>query len=298
MALSSLPVPAIQDSILNLRDIPTLSLVLRKVLALLRDPSASKARIAELLKRDQVLTAKVLRLVNSSYFGRSHEITDIAKALGFLGDATVSALVTGTNAFTREDLEDRAWFDVVAFWRHSVASGIACERIARHLKWPRPEESFTCGLLHDLGKIALYRANREAMRRVVERAERDGSSFLAAETALGLPGHHVVGERLAEKWHLPLVVRKTIRYSPRNVLPMETLYPEVKPVVMAVTVADACVRRLHLGFAGDHVRPSFPSEYLGALGLGLKDLAKLCEGLPEETQQAEELFAEQLGRAA
>jgi len=278
------------QKVTKIRDLPTLSVVLGGVLKALREENVSRTKIAELLKRDQILTARILRMVNSGFYARSVEITDVKRALHFLGDHTVMALVAGTTAFSEEDFSAASWFDVRDFWLHCLATAIACEFLAVHLKHANPEEVFTCGLLHDLGKMALFRADKDTLEEIVDKSRREEISFLSAEQELGLPGHHVVGERMAQQWGLPLVVRKSIRYHHKDVRIFESIVPEHRRVVMMVALADIMAKRCGLGYSGDDLLPAYNADYLQALGLSQTFMEELEARLPIETLQARELL--------
>lgn len=266
----------------KLRDIPTLSVVVTKLMEMVNDPNTSASQIAQVLKKDQVLTAKVLRLVNSAYYNLSTEVTDVTKALGFLGFNTISVLVLGTSVFSSFDLAAAPYFKVKEFWKHSLATALAGELIATKLKVSRPQDVFTCGLLHDIGKIALFKIAQEDLKAVIEKTLEANMSFLDAESALGLPGHTVVGERLAEQWKLPVIIRKTIRYHHRNIEDMESIYPQMKPTIMIVTIADILTKRMSLGFSGDLMQPEYPANYMQLLNLSHAQLKEIEDGMPEE----------------
>jgi putative nucleotidyltransferase with HDIG domain len=276
----------------RIRDLPTLSVVLGGVTKALREEGNSRHKIVDLLKRDQVLTARILRMVNSGFYARATEITDVKRALHFLGDHTVTALVLGTSSFTEEDYSAASWFDVQDFWLHCLSTALACEFLAIRLNHPNPEECFTCGLLHDLGKMALFRADKGTLEEIVDKCRREEKSFLVVEQELGLPGHHVVGERVAMQWNLPLVVRKSIRYHHKDVRVFESITDEHKRVVMMVSLADTLSKRCGLGFSGDELLPSYNADYLAALGLSQTFMEELEQRLPIETLKARELLIE------
>lgn len=274
----------------KLRDLPTLSVVVGGVVGHLKDESSSRSDLAKVLKKDQVLTTRILRMVNSGFFARSQEITNVERALHFLGDHTVMALVMGTSVFSEDDLGASDWFDVHDFWMHCLASAIASEFIALHSKMADPEDAFTCGLLHDLGKMALFRADRESTKEVVEKAYKENISFLDAEQEVGLPGHHLVGERMSTQWSLPIMVRKTQRYHHRNVLPFESIGEEHRRLVMIATLGDVMAKRCGLGFSGDQIIPEYNEEYLKYLSLSPAYMEVLEARLPVETMQAREIL--------
>jgi putative nucleotidyltransferase with HDIG domain len=278
----------------KLRDIPTLSVVVQRVMELVNNPKTSAAQIAEVLKRDQVLTAKVLRLVNSSFYNLSTEVTDVSRALAFLGFNSISMLVLGTSVFSSFEIRAAPYFNVLEFWRHSLASAIAAEMIAKHLRSAKPEDAFTCGLLHDVGKIALFKVAPDDLRKVVEKAKGEGKSFLDAETELGLPGHTLLGERLAEKWQLPVMIRKTIRYHHRDIEQMESIYPQMKPIIMMATLGDIMAKRFSVGESGDDMKPEYPANYLKFLNLSENTLKELETKMESEIERASSFLSASL----
>ncbi len=284
------------DLVDKLRDIPTLSAVVVRVMELVNNPKTSASQIAEALRRDPILVAKVLRLVNSSFYSLSTEVTDVTKALGFLGFNSVSALVLSTSVFSSFELESTPYFNVMGFWRHSLATGLAAEKIARKIKHSKAEECFVCGLLHDLGKIALFKISRDDFQGVVEKAHSENKSFLDSETALGLPGHTLLGERLAEKWKLPVVIRKTIRYHHRDIEPLDSIFPNMKPVIMLSTLGNIMTKRLELGTSGDAMKPAYPSNYVKLLGLNAEMLAEIEKEMPAEMGRADAFLQASMAR--
>jgi putative nucleotidyltransferase with HDIG domain len=277
----------------KLRDIPTLSVVVQRVMELVNNPRTSAPQIADVLKRDQVLTAKVLRLVNSSFYNLSTEVTDVSRALAFLGFNTISMLVLGTSVFSSFEIRAAPFFDVLGFWKHSLASAIAAELIAKKLR-SKPEDAFTCGLLHDVGKIALFKVSPDDIKAVVEKARKENKSFLDAETELGLPGHTILGERLAERWQLPVIIRKTIRYHHRDIETMESIYPAMKPTIMMATLGDILAKRLDLGDSGDAVKPEYPANYLKFLGLTQDAMKEIETQMLTEMERAQSFLSASL----
>src|SRR5438270_11481500 len=144
------------EMIEKLQDIPTLPIVAMKVNELINDPTSSSSDIADVLKKDQVLTAKILRLVNSSYYAIPGGVADVQRALAFLGFNTLAQLVLGLSVFSFFTDFENEEFSMMDFWRHAIATGVCSEILAKRLKMPKPEEAFTCGLLHDVGKLVLH----------------------------------------------------------------------------------------------------------------------------------------------
>lgn len=271
----------------KLRDIPTLSTVVLSILDLVNNPKSSATQVADILRRDQVLSAKLLRTINSSFYNLSTEITDIPKALGFLGFNTLSAIVLGTSVFSSFEVRSAPYFNVIEFWKHSLGAALAAELFAKHIRYARPEEAFSCGLLHDIGKVALFQVSKDEIKAVTELAKRDSMSFLDAEMALGLPGHAVLGERLAERWKLPIVIRKAIRFHHRDIETMESIAPNQKPSIMLATLGNVLVGRLKLGHSGSYRDESYPENYLQALNISPELLQSIEEKMVGEMDRAQ-----------
>src|SRR5438270_6152404 len=131
------------EMIEKLQDIPTLPIVAMKVNELINDPTSSSSDIADVLKKDQVLTAKILRLVNSSYYAIPGGVADVQRALAFLGFNTLAQLVLGLSVFSVFSKIDSEDFSMLDFWRHALGTAICSEIIAKRLGHAKPEEAFT-----------------------------------------------------------------------------------------------------------------------------------------------------------
>ena len=207
----------------KLNDIPTLPIVATRVTELINDPNSSSSDIAEVLKKDQVLTAKVLKLINSPYYGIPGEVTDVKRALAYLGFNTLAQLVLSISVISVFQDNRNTRFSLQEFWKHALATAVTSDVIARQTGLAKPEECFTCGLLHDIGKIVLLKIAPEEFLSAVELAEKEKISFAEAERRLEIPPHGYLGEYIAEKWRLPMVIRVAIRYHHTDVSGMNKI---------------------------------------------------------------------------
>ncbi|TMA37135.1 MAG: HDOD domain-containing protein, partial [Deltaproteobacteria bacterium] len=139
----------------RLRELPTVPVIVQRVVEALDRPEGGHADAAALIETDQVLTAHLLRVANSAFYGLSGTIASVGQALTVLGTTVARSLVYSTAVL---DLH----IDLRGFWEHSVGTAVAAGTLARHLGLPRPEEVSGAGLLHDLGKVVLYRQAPEA----------------------------------------------------------------------------------------------------------------------------------------
>ncbi|MBL9032601.1 MAG: HDOD domain-containing protein [Phycisphaerae bacterium] len=248
--------------------LPTLSTVATRLLQIGSLEDADLDPIVEILEADPAMTARLLAMCRRADRGLGDRITTVRRAVVMLGIEAVQAAVLSVAVFqamsacaprTDEPESPRddatASFDREGFWRHSVATACAAERLAEsHMDLGvRPEEAFVAGLLHDLGKLVLLLVLPRAYARVLGLAERRQASATEAELALLGVDHHTAGKRLAEHWNLPAPLRDAIWLHGQ---PPESFADSPhRNLVGIVAVARALCRHQHLGWSGDHNHP-------------------------------------------
>ena len=274
------------DLLAKLQDIPTLPVVAMRVNELINDPSSSSADIAELLKKDQVLTAKILRLANSSYYAIPGGVTDVQRALAFLGFNTLAQLVLGLSVFGVFKTEESQEFSMLDFWRHALGTAVCSELLAKKLEYSKPEEAFTCGLLHDIGKLVLHEIDPERLHTIIRETGKRASSFIEVEREWELPGHSFLGEVIATKWGLPQVIRLAIRYHHFDVTKMDSILKSAKPVIQIVRLANTICVKNKIGASGDCSAGEIAMDMLQPLGLTMADIPKIEEQLAKDMVSA------------
>lgn len=286
-ALADSQVPGGFNKLLEkLNDIPTLPIVASRVTELINNPNSSSADIAAVLKKDQVLTAKVLKLINSPYYGIPSSVTDVQRALAFLGFNTLAQLVLGLSVFSLFPSKGSDEFPLLDFWRHALGAAVCSEVIAKRVKYPKPEECFTCGLLHDIGKIVLHTIAPDTLLEVVRLAKKNEGTFVEAETALDVPSHAFLGEYIAAKWGLPSVIRSAIRYHHVDVRNASTILASAKPAIYIVSLANALVNELGIGHSGNYSKRTRLPYLHEALGLTVSDVEAIKKQTQEEMKKA------------
>jgi putative nucleotidyltransferase with HDIG domain len=274
------------DLLEKLQDIPTLPLVAVRVNELINDPNSSSADIAQVLKKDQVLTAKVLRLVNSSYYAIPGGVTDVQRALAFLGFNTIAQLVLSISVFSMFTRWGGAELSMLDFWRHALATGVCSELLARRLKHPKPEEAFTCGLLHDIGKLVLHEVDPERLDAIIRAAKERNCSFSEIEKEWDLPGHSYLGEVIAIRWGLPQVIRLAVRHHHQDVSRMDTILASAKPVIHIVRLANQIVVKNRIGKSGDFSDGKITPDMLSNTGIREADLPEIEVELAKNIERA------------
>lgn len=275
-----------QELLSKLHDIRTLPVVAMRVNDLINDPNSSSNDIAEILKKDLVLTAKILRLVNSSYYSIPGGVADVKRALAFLGFNTLAQLVLSLSVFSFFKDGGAEDFSMPEFWRHSLAVGVCSEVLAKKMKLPKPEEAFSCGLLHDVGKLVLNEIDPKTFLQIVRETKQRGCSYSDLERQFDLPSHSYIGEIIASKWGLPQSIRLAIRYHHFDVSKMDGILPSIKPMIQIVRLANQICVKTQIGNSGDHSGGSVTAELLSALGLAFDDLPAIEEQLKTDMERA------------
>jgi HD-like signal output (HDOD) protein len=242
----------------ELEELPTLPTVVVRIMQTANDPASSATNLKDIIMTDQAFAAKVLRLVNSPYYGFSGKITTITHAIVVLGFGTVRNLATSlgvSNEFRA--VRGPSALDLRLFWTHSVACACAASVIGRRkgLSAKLLEEVFIGALMHDLGKLFLNRYFPEQYAVTLKYARAANCSLLDAERhALGI-GHTVIGGYVAQKWNLPAATTSMINlhHSPASA----ERYMETVSIVHA---ADYLVRKLKAGNAGDSADPTLSPD--------------------------------------
>ncbi len=228
----------------KVKELPPLPLVVHELLAVMRNPNCSADDITRVLSSDQALASRILRLVNSSFYGVPGGVGTISRAVIILGHASLRSLATGLsvvgavgNAVPPERRR--------TFWQHALAVAAGAEILSREIGLPEPEESFVAGLLHDIGHLVLMVAlpastppSMNAACWATSRVER---------AAMGLD-HCRAGRQLMQHWKLPQSLLECVRlhHAPDACLNGES------PLLTVVALADRVSRVL--GAPGEGIR--------------------------------------------
>ncbi len=197
----------------KLDDLPTLPTIVYELSRTINDPMSSTSDVEKLMANDLSLTAKVLRLVNSAYYAIPGGVTSLSRAIAYIGFDTVNQLVLSASIIKALDTKKGGTtFNLPEFWKHAIGVAVTAENIAKQVNHPLPSDLFTCGLVHDMGKIALYTIDAESVNSIIKLTTEKKITYQEAEMELGLPGHSQIGQMLAQKWQLPATVQNVIKH--------------------------------------------------------------------------------------
>jgi len=264
----------LQRRIEQVGELPTLPHVVQKLASMIGRPNVSAEDIGALIEKDQVLSAKVLRLANSPFYGFPSRIGSVAHAVVVLGLNVVKGLTLCATAF---DMMKAAGMDQL--WRHSLGVAITAHLLGTKAAMKNPEEVFVAGLLHDIGKVVLYVKWPDVGSRITASAHQTSRYLMEAEQELFDVTHADVGGWLAAAWYLPTGLREPILYHHRPVAAQEA------PLQTAIVhVADVLVKGLACGNPGDDLVPPLSREAWDLVGLDGPSLAYCLAKATEEFQ--------------
>jgi len=243
----------------SLPSLPTLYVELTKELS---KSEPSVARIAKLVSSDMAMTAKILQLVNSPFFGLRGQVSNPSTAVQLLGMDILKALVLSTHVFSkfRTDLFSQA--DIDHFWQRSLTVGSYARRIAilERAKQGVEEDCFTAGLLHDVGKLILASAAKAKYAEVLSEVGKQGTNLVAAENAILGCSHARVGAYLLALWGLPDAVIEAVAFHHN---PSESFQAAFSPTA-AAHVASVYYERWNPYWLQDGT--PMDTEHLGKIG--------------------------------
>ena len=195
----------------NIDDLPTIPKVATQVLQLLDQPNVQIEAVADLMLSDQVMTARVMKMLNSPVYRPSHEITSLKRALVYLGLRHIREVALTTSFISAFEADSGA-FDVNSFWEHSFGVGMVSKTIAVKVGYPDLEKAYISGIIHDLGVVFLSNFMREGFMAVLESIKDRPINLTDAEIKQFGTSHCEIGLSMARKWNFPDVYCEVIAY--------------------------------------------------------------------------------------
>ncbi len=224
----------------RLRAVPTLPRLFERVVAALEDPAVDFDHVAELIEIDQALTSHVLRIANSAFYGSGASISRVREALLTLGSTVTRSVVLSTSVFDPRAVRLRGFFE------HSIGCAAAASALSRITRRGNPEELAAAGLLHDLGKVVLYKEMPDVFEHIVERAAAEERSFRSLEHEMLGTDHSEIAGWIMERWRFPATLAEPIAF---HHVPGRARVAHDETAI--VHIANVVVRALGYGNGGD-----------------------------------------------
>ncbi|MCP4641829.1 MAG: HDOD domain-containing protein [bacterium] len=245
--------PEIVGRLLEVEDLPTLPAVMNRILATVENEASSAQDLTAILETDHAISARVLRLANSAFYGLRHRADSIRRAVVIIGFEAVRMLALATSVF--DTLSGRSQFalDPEDFWLHSLGAAKATQLLATRMGGlESPEGCFTAGLLHDMGKYVLSLVQKEGYVWVVQSAEEREINLHELERDQFGVTHPEIGMWIANRWRFPKLIVDSIGFQ-HELGQYSGKYPSE---VSLIALASDMARAAEFGNGGDFGKPS------------------------------------------
>ena len=267
-------------------NMPSLPTTVSKVLEVCNNPNTSPADLNHVISLDPVLVGRVLKLINSAYYGLGQQVTNLVRAIIMLGINTVKNLALSTAVMGNLSVsKDFQGLNIEGFWRHSLCVGVAAKILAkqRGIDTKQTEEYFTAGLLHDIGKIPLNAVLLKDYMLTVSNADRERIALYKAEDKnLGI-NHCITGAMIAKAWKLEGAVGDAI-VNHHN---CSEYTGEHRDLIFSIVAANRFASISEMGFSGDRYPEKIDNIVWDTLGVSsgvFDDMEKTVSGEIEKAK--------------
>ncbi|MBN2144173.1 MAG: HDOD domain-containing protein [Candidatus Aureabacteria bacterium] len=269
---------AFRKKVERLHNLPTLPQLMKKFTKMAEDTSTSIASFGEEICKDQVLTSKLLRLVNSAFYGFPGRISTVTHALILLGIDAIKGLIVTTSVF--DNLTPEAY----PLWRHSILVSLACRKICEMLSIADIEEITVAGLLHDIGKVVIILEAPDEYHQVLKHASQTKTPLWKTEHELLGFDHAALGKWLCQQWKLPDKLSLPIGYhhEPEKAVS----YPLRSSII---TISNLIVNGMGESLVKGIPLENIPECVAGQLSLQEHHLEKLVERIEPEMEALKDM---------
>jgi putative nucleotidyltransferase with HDIG domain len=267
----------LEQIVSGVNDLPGMPWVVTQVVRITDNPASTVRELSEAICQDQALTAKVLRMSNSAYYGHSRRIATVVDAIGVLGFNTIRSIVLAAHMHNLLQKEVQGYQLAAGdIWRHSLACAMAARSVSGRVGYRMGDQAFVAGLLHDIGKVILGVYVAGAYDEIIGRVRQEQQPFSVVEKEVLGFTHADVGARAAYKWNLPPDHVEAIACHHTPLVAVEN------PCLAAIVhIADAVCLSLGIGLGSDGLFYPFESQALALVGLDETDLEAIASELAD-----------------
>lgn len=282
------PAQIVKIALAKIGEIATLPEVTTKIIQVVDDPKSTARDLHNIIKNDPALSTRVLKVVNSAFYGLPGQISEIDRAIVLLGLSAVKNIAISASIarlFTAERISER--FNARDIWRHSLAVAVVTRQFCTIAgKKAFAEEAFLAGLIHDLGLLVERQAFPDELTQIIERAPKGDRPFIELEHELIGTDHQTLGAALAAKWKFPRMIQVVLGYH-HNI---ENLNDENRLLPTMVYAADVLCCHERIGFHLTAEGQPLDEGVLTSIGVNEDDFNIIREELPEQLEAAEAML--------
>ncbi len=269
------------ELIKKIKDLPTISTVAMQINDEIKKESLTSKSLAALINQDPSLTSKILKLANSAYYGLMKQVTTMDRAVTVLGLDTVQSMALTVSVY-KVFTSGTAEFDFPGLWLHSLGCGVAAKNLMLAGSPQLAEQAFVCGIIHDVGKIAIADNLATEMAAMIELISSKGSSQEEAEAEIFGFSHQKIGGRMATTWNFPDNYVFAVK-SHHNAFPLkEQDDPDATMLGEAVLVANKIAKSLAFGRSTDPEKEQVTARELEVFGISAANLAKIVQQIKDD----------------
>jgi len=258
--------------------------IISEIDRVIKDPRSSAIHVADVISKDPNLTMKLLKIVNSAFYNFSPKIDTISRAVAILGSEELRTLASGTSVLeTFKDIPADL-VDMKSFWEHSIGCGTAARIIASYMNIANTERLFVAGLLHDIGRVVVYKHFPQQGREMLLRTKRNNSLLRTIELRFLGFDHSQIGATLIQKWNLPATLEQTVGYHHQPMLSQHPLEASI------VHIADILANALMIGTSGERFVPPVNPEAWSTLGLPTNIFSKSVQLIDQQVAEVTRIF--------
>ncbi len=280
--------PDLLKALSRITEISSLPEITTRIIQVVEDPKSTAHDMHEIVRSDPALASKVLKVVNSAFYGLPSQISNLDRAIVMLGLSAVKNIALAASLsrlFRPGNLS--AKFAVRDLWVHSIAVGV-CARMVADKSFGQPEETFVAGLVHDMGLLVEYQLLPEKLRDVVTRCETQTQCFVSAERGVIGGDHTQFGAAIVSRWKFPPILKHAVQYHHDPT----ALQADFKKLVTAIQVADTICCQNQIGFYLTAETQEVTEEQLAIVGISPSAVAEIVEALPERIAESERIFGD------
>ncbi len=257
--------------------IPSPPFIYRKLQEVLNDPDSNIEDISGVINVDPGLTTRLLKIVNSPFYGLSSEVDSISHAINILGTEQLVDLVLATEVMNKFRGIPRDMIDLEEFWKHSIACGLASRMIAKKMNEQKPERFYLAGMLHDIGTLILCKEVPSTARECLAQSTYKGEHLYKTETSILGFNHADLGRALLKKWSLP---ERTVEAVGFHHTPLQAKsHPRFATIVH---VADIMAYEMKVGNSGEPFIPPISIQVLEHLEIKKDTVDKIKKDIAGE----------------
>jgi len=261
-------------------NLPSLPTIYAQISEAIRKPTSSAHDIGDVISKDTSLSVRLLKIVNSTFYGFPSKIDTLSRAVTIMGTRQLSTLALGMNIMDVFKNIPSDLIDMKSFWEHSIACGISSRIIAGYKNIQNTERIFVGGLLHDIGRLILYSYIPIHGRNALLRAKHTDDLLHKSEYEIMGFDHTIIGGLLLKKWNLPITLENIVKYHHAPQKYKDPLEPAI------VHLADIITNALGMGSSGERFVPPLDTDAWQCIGLSENILALTITQMDRQIQEA------------